>query len=315
MNVYIMYHPKFHTPFVKSIFQVAAPDLVLWIYPVSRSLRKTFPVRNMRLRSFLKSPMALEKQIYFTFDYFLTPALMAIELLKARAPQSEVIYIQHGLIKSILGVSRKTNYAKYINALPTVSSFIFDPKIGKNILQRIHYIKKLWRRDFNSLETKKIFSKSYFFIEEDLIWARTHLNISENYFLYQSAASKKIFYKKDGAKAYISQPLVEDKIITRHQYKKLLAFVWMSERPDLVLVHPRDSTTPAILAELGESAAVTSLSQESQIEVQSVIGHFSTLLKELPHANRVFVDIHQRTIRRIQRQKFEALQDLGDILR
>jgi len=314
MNIYIMYHPKFYTPFVKGIFEIAAPDLVVWIYPVDKKIRNEFPIRNMSLWPFLRSPEALLQERYFAFDYFLAPVLMSIELLRARNPDSEFLYIQHGLIEPILHVSRRSNYMKYINAIPIVTTFLSNRRLEMSLTQRVRYIRQAWKRNFDALRQRKIFSMAYFFIKNDFAWAKENLDVSQEYFLYQSDAGKKIVFDPDGARVYVSQPLVEDNILTQHQYRKLLAFVAKAERPDLVLLHPRDESTLVVLAELGEDIPSMLLGEQNQIPVCSLIGHFSTLLEEVPHVDRVIVDIHEQTSQYIERQAFEELPDLRDLL-
>lgn len=261
-----MYQPKYFSRYMLSVADAVRPDTILYIESFG-ALHADVAARQVRLTDFPAEEFASAR--VFLFDYFSRPISKIAQILHGNG--AEIVFVQHGSI-SHLEVEIQTG-AKRIFWKRLWNRLSIMAQIAR-LAARTGQL-DLLRSNPRKIDTR-LLQAAFVFIAQDAAFFE---ELGEGCVICQSADAKKFQFDPQAGTVFISQPLIEDRIVDLQDYLALFDSLVDTHGVTRVIAHPRDRALADHARRKG--LAVSTLKDETVFAASSVLGHYSTLLFEI----------------------------------
>ena len=279
-NLFLMYQPKYFSRHMLAVADAVRPDTILYIEPFDAP-HDEVAARQIRLTDFPTDQFKNSR--VFLFDYFSRPVSKIAQILYAQG--AEIIFVQHGSI-SHLEVEIQTGAKR-----------IFWKRFWHRMSIMAQIARLAWRtgqlcllRSNQRKVDTRLLQSAFVFIAEDAAFFE---DLGEGCVICQSADAKKFQFDLQAGTTFISQPLIEDRLVDSRAYLALFDSLVDSHGVTRVIAHPRDRALAAHARRKG--LAVSALKDQTVFAASSILGHYSTLLHEIHGVDVIRVDYSDGT--------------------
>ncbi|WJY20962.1 hypothetical protein QTA57_14285 [Fontisubflavum oceani] len=261
-----MYQPNYFNNFVLSLEAAIKPETIIYIETYQE------PHATIDAEQFHISDFAADKwsgSRVFVFDYFSRPISKLVQILHMRG--AEIVFVQHGSLSQLdqeLQTGAKRLFWQRLKNRVSIMAQVGLLALRTGTLSLL--------RDNPRAIDLDCLAAAYVFIDQD---ARYFKEIEDRCLVCQSADSGRFRHASDAGAVFISQPLIEDRIVDRDAYLSLFERLVAEHDVHRVIAHPRDK----VLANYAhrKELAVSRLGDQPQYPAAAAVGHYSTLLFEI----------------------------------
>ncbi len=265
-NVFLMYQPKYFNHFVLSLEAAIKPETVVYFEAYQEPLA-TIGAEQFHISDFAADNWRGAR--VFVFDYFSRPISKLVQILHMCG--AEIVFVQHGSLSELdheLQTGAKRLFWQRLKSRASIMAQITFLALRTGTLS-------LLRNNPRAIDLDCL-AAAYVFIDQDALYFK---EIEDRCFVCQSADSGRFRHDPEAGAVFISQPLIEDRIVDRDRYLSLFDRLVAEQDVRRVIAHPRDK----VLADYarGKGLAVSGLKDQPQYPAATAVGHYSTLLFEI----------------------------------
>ena len=312
----VLHSDAYVSPFVERVLNKSKATFVIWISQSndSRDIRDKFPqIKQYHYGEkdfggmFINNPDSQIPLVFF--DIFLLPTINMMTY--CRKYRFSFLFIQHGVFSDLTAAKRikKMPISWYLLSIGQAFKFLSQhgfTLVNVKLLMSV-MINGSWVQRDRLKKYIVTFDRAVFWSHADALTLTTEFPDSFRSIELCEGPDKSLLnleYSKDGSVIFITQPFVEDKIVSEEKY---VAFIkeLMNKYGDklIILRHPRLSIVPDIGVYLKNLDNVT-------IKTVKVIGHYSSLLLAVPSS--IPIEVEDFSIPSIKTASDEVLKRINE---
>ncbi|MCF4098414.1 glycosyltransferase family 52 [Maritalea mediterranea] len=280
-KVLILYSPELVTSFVKDVISAISPDVVVYLEGIKKENREyadSYIELGLERVNFRNA----NNSIFFTLDTLSVPINCIVNSIPS---SNKCVFIQHGSIKGAqweIDSGLKRNFWRRLKKRIGIS-------LKLTLATRGFGIRFMRERRIDV----RLFDSVFLFIAEDAIFFES---FEGELLIGKSEIARKIRSDVQGENILISQPFVEDEILSEEQYMHSVGVIIERYNISRIILHPKENGRKFSI--YGESVNTSYFSEVDTLDVNAVYGFYSSVLEEIEGVPVIYIDLQTTKVAR-----------------